>query len=255
MGSERLHQLVSPEAVSCCARSTTWRNKKQPQAGGGCYGLAPIDESMGYDCDARPGSRLWLGCVSLRQGATRIPILGSFVVRRTVAADRSFKRSLQSLRTDLGLDESMGYDCDARPGSRLWLGCVSAPRGNPDSHPRLVCCAAHSCGGPELQAIVTILTYGFGPRWSYDVPSHAPDPADPARCRHAASRRRHPAEPAHARGDRRGLGAALRWHDLEGLGGVRQHAVPEPIVGHRGRHDPHAQGQLRRRPGNRAALP
>ena len=74
---------------------------------------------MGYDCDARPGSGLWLGCVSFRQEATRIPIPGSFVVRRTVAADRSFKQSLQSLRTDLGLGATPPIAMVVRKKQRL----------------------------------------------------------------------------------------------------------------------------------------
>ena len=61
-----------------------------------------MDESMGYDCDALPGSGLWLDASVRAKTHPRIPIRGSVVLRRAVAADRSFKRSLESLRTDLG---------------------------------------------------------------------------------------------------------------------------------------------------------
>ena len=57
---------------------------------------------MGYDCDALPGSGLWLDASVCAKTHPRIPIRDSVALRRAVAADRSFKQSLESLRTDLG---------------------------------------------------------------------------------------------------------------------------------------------------------
>ena len=84
-------------------------------------------------CFALPGSGLWLDASVCAKRQPRVPIRSSVVLRRAVAADRSFKRSLKSLRTDLGsscslvgwwrLSQCQGF-CSTdrrRPGEEMWV--------------------------------------------------------------------------------------------------------------------------------------